>query len=99
MLGIKGKERKMAAGGLGNAWRQDQRSGRNTSYVAIRGYLYLAVTGGCLELVQLQASGFQSDCLLGAMIEHCKAVQAASAMLGRPLSPVELFCPLGAGTE
>jgi hypothetical protein len=87
----------MAAGGVGARWKQDPRTGRSTSQVAFLGYLQVAWDNGYQGLVRIQASGYQSDALLAALVMHCKTVAAFGRGAGHTISPVQLLCSLGAG--
>jgi hypothetical protein len=48
-------------------------------------------------LIRLQFSGYQSDAALGALLRHCKAVQALGRLHNRALSPVEVALHLCTG--
>jgi hypothetical protein len=60
-------------------------------------YLQPAWVNGYGGLIRFQFSGYQSDAALGALLRHCRNVQALSRLWNRPLSPVEVALRLVAG--
>jgi hypothetical protein len=91
------RKQALAQGGVGNRWKQDPRTGRNSGQVAFMAYLQPAWDNGYGGLIRLQFSGYQSDAALGALLRHCKNVQALGRLWNRPLSPVEVALRLEAG--
>lgn len=85
--------------GIGMRWGSNERS-----KMAIRGYLDVLVRAGHVRLVQLSVRSRMTDVLLGALVDHGRACEAADDLIDRTRHPEvvtyhEIALPLGPADE
>lgn len=85
-----------AEAGIGLRWAPNERS-----KMAVRGYLDV---GDALPLVQLSVRSRMTDVLLGTLIDHARALEAADDLIDRAKHPAlvtfhEVALPLGPAEE
>lgn len=88
-----------AAAGLGVKWAQGERS-----RLAVRGYARPVLDAGYVLPVQLSTRSRMTDVLLGALLSHFRACEAADDLIDRnkhpePVAYHEIGLPLEAGEE